>query len=193
MSRHQGVLLTVRPRRMTIYASISAAVVVIAMVIVGIALRNSEAGISFRVADQIALVGLGVLIGAGILLMARPRLQVTEQGLWVRNVLGERFFEWELAHRIAFPEGANWAQLQLPDDEVHAVMAIQAMDRQRAVTALQAARELRERFAGPPPAPPARDEALFAAESSRPLGRLEKIDRIKAAQGAQQRDSRPGR
>jgi hypothetical protein len=72
----------------------------------------------------------------------------------------------------------------MPDDEVKAVMAIQAMDRGRAVTALERLRALHERYAPPPPVPSAPAERTGPTEQDpqRPLGRLEIIDRQKAAE-----------
>lgn len=177
----QQFLLVVRPRRIAIYACISAAAVVSAMVVIGLLLRDANEGVQFRTSDQISLIGLGLLIGAAILSMARPRLRVGETGIWVRNVFGERYFPWQLVLRIAFPEGANWAQVLLADDESHPLMAIQAMDKQRAVTALQQLRELHRRYAPEPPKPA---PAPRAADPERPLGRLEKIDREMAAKNA---------
>ena len=73
---------------------------------------------------------------------ARPRLRVDRTGLWIRNVFGEPFTPWQLVVRVAYPQGAPWAQLMMPDDEVKPVMAIQAMDRGRAVQALEEVRAL---------------------------------------------------
>ena len=84
---------------------------------------------------------------------ARPRLRVDRNGLWVRNMLGEEFTPWPLVVRIAYPQGAPWAQLMMPDDEIKPMMAIQAMDRGRAVTALEAVRELQAKYGPPPPIP----------------------------------------
>jgi hypothetical protein len=189
MSRHEGVLLTVRPRRIRIYAIVAATVVVVAMIVVGLLLQHSDDGVNFGVADQVGLIGIGLLLGAAILAMARPRLEVTADGLWVRNVIGERFFAWNLVYRIAFPEGANWAQLTLPDDESHPVMAVQALDKQRAVASLKAARALHAQYAPPAPQPsPEYARELLRRERDRPLGRLEKIDRIKAGHDGGQTD-----
>jgi hypothetical protein len=73
----------------------------------------------------------------------------------------------------------------MPDDEIKPLMAIQAMDRGRAVTALEKVRELQARFGPPPPIPaappPLRLEQSELANPERPLGRLEIIDRQKAA------------
>jgi hypothetical protein len=67
----------------------------------------------------------------------------------------------------------------MPDDEVKPVMAIQAMDRGRAVKALEEVRALQATYAPPPPVPPA--PRTPTQDPPRPLGRLEIIDREKAA------------
>ncbi len=185
MSHTEPVLFTVRPRRIAIYAGVGAILVVALMIFVAIKLRSTDTGVYFRTADAVSLIGLGLLFAGGMLLVARPRLRVDATGLRVRNVVGEKFIEWALVQRIAFPEGANWAQLELADDELIPVMAIQAMDRQRAVAALQQARALVTQYAPPIPVPS--PEALArrnpVEDPQRPLGRLEQIDLIKAAQG----------
>ncbi|MET3806887.1 hypothetical protein ABIB25_003907 [Nakamurella sp. UYEF19] len=178
-------LLTVRPRRIAIYASISATTVVVTMLVVGILLHNTNDGVSFEWSDQLGLIGLGVLIGVAILMMARPTLKVYESGLLVRNILGENFYEWALIYGVSFPQGAQWALLLMPDDETHPVMAIQLLDRGRAVESLQAVRKLHAQYGPPPPKSTVPDEKalrlLEEQENNRPLGRLEIIDRVKAA------------
>jgi len=178
-------LLVVRPRRIAIYAAISATTVIAAMVVVAILLRGTNDGVSFESSDQIGLIGLGVLIGIGISMMARPYLKVYPEGMLVRNILGENFYEWSLIYAIAFPQGAQWALLRMPDDETHPVMAIQLLDRGRAVQALKDVRELHQKYAPPPPKSSVPDEQamrkLAELENNRPLGRLEIIDRINAA------------
>ncbi len=179
------VLLQVRPRRIAIYAGIAAGTVVLVMVIVGLLLRGTSAGVQFRTSDQVGLIGIGLVMGAVIMTAARPRLRADAAGMSVRNVIGEQYFPWSRVVRIAFPDGSPWAQLILADDETHMVMAIQAMDRQRAVDALRAVRELHDRY-GPPTPPAPSPEALAAREASareeyrRPLGRLEIIDQQRA-------------
>jgi len=174
------VLLQVRPKRIAIYASIAATLVVAVMVVVGVLLRDTNEGVEFRTSDQVGLIGIGLILGGLIMTAARPRLRVDRNGLWVRNVLGDQFTPWELVVRIAYPQGANWAQLLMPDDETKPIMAIQAMDRGRAVTALEAVRELQARYAPPQPTPTVVTPPL-TQDPPRPLGRLEIIDRQKAA------------
>jgi hypothetical protein len=179
------VLLQVRPRRITILASIAATLVIGSMVVIGLLLRDTNEGVTFTMNDQIGLIGIGLVFGAVIMTAARPRLRADEDGMAVRNVFGETFVPWPLVVRVAFPPGAHWAELQMPDDEVKAVMAIQAMDRGRAVTALERLRALHQRYAPPPPvsaAAPVERPGPTALDPQRPLGRLEIIDRQKAAE-----------
>ena len=181
------VLLQVRPRRITILASIAATLVIGSMVVIGLLLRDTNEGVTFTVNDQIGLIGIGLVLGAVIMTAARPRLRADENGMSVRNVFGETFVPWPLVVRVAFPSGAHWAELQMPDDEVKAVLAIQAMDRGRAVTALERLRALHQRYAPPPPVPSAPSAAVERTgpteqDPQRPLGRLEIIDRQKAAE-----------
>jgi len=181
------VLLQVRPRRITILASIAATLVIGSMVVIGLLLRDTNEGVTFTVNDQVGLIGIGLVLGGVIMTAARPRLRADQDGMSVRNVFGETFVPWPLVVRVAFPSGAHWAELQMPDDEVKAVMAIQAMDRGRAVTALERLRALHQRYAPPPPVPSAPSAAVERTgpteqDPQRPLGRLEIIDRQKAAE-----------
>jgi hypothetical protein len=190
--------LVIRPRRIAIYGAIGAAVVLASMIVVGLLLRGASDGVSFRTADQVGLIGIGVVGAGAIMLVARPRLRADDQGLHVRNVLGEKFFPWPEVLRVAFPPGAHWARLLLDDDETYPVLAIQAMDTQRAVDALAAVRALHQAHASTTSERSAhaleqarrREQAQAAAAASRPLGRLEIIDREKAAQGPKRRGRR---
>jgi Bacterial PH domain len=182
------VLLQVRPRRITIFASIAAFVVVAVMVVVGLLLRDTNEGVEFRVSDQIGLIGIGLVMGGVIMTAARPRLRVDRNGLWIRNILGNEFTPWPLVLRVSYPQGAPWAQILMPDDETKPLMAIQAMDRGRAVRALEQVRELQARYGPPAPAPKTPPVLTPEMDEQRPLGRLEIIDRQKAA--ARDRDLR---
>ena len=55
------VLLTVRPRRIAIYAGTGAAAVIVVMVIVAFKLRSSDTGVIFRTSDAVAMAILGLL------------------------------------------------------------------------------------------------------------------------------------
>ena len=134
--------VVVRPRKVSIVAWAGAVAIVVLFVVVAVVLRNSDTGVRFRAADQVSLVLLGVFIAGGLLLLARPRVIADADGIEVRNVLFNRRFPWELVRRVAFPDGASWARLDLPDDEYVAVLAIQAVDGARAVDAIRKVRAL---------------------------------------------------
>ncbi len=176
------ILLRVRPRRITGYATVATVLVVGSMIVVGVLLQRSDDGVTFGVADQIGLIGIGLIFGALIMIAsARPLLTVDERGLRVRNMVGQRTVQWALVHRISFPDGAQWPLLVLADDETYPIMAIQAMDRNNAVDALKILRGLFDRFATNRPEPTPEAKAARAAELARqerdrPLGRLEVMD-----------------
>jgi hypothetical protein len=60
----------------------------------------------------------------------------------VRNLLGEKVIAWPNVVDVSFPAGARWARVDLPDDEYIPAMAIQAVDKDRAVAAMDAVREI---------------------------------------------------
>ena len=47
---------------------------------------------------------------------------------------------------MSFPVGSRWARIDLPDDEYIPVMAIQAVDKDRAVDAMDTVRSLLARY-----------------------------------------------
>nr|WP_156914611.1 PH domain-containing protein [Thermocrispum municipale] len=121
----------------------SCAVVVIAVFsVVAVFLRESNTGVVFRTSDQVAMIVLGILIAAGIMLWATPRVVADADGVEVRNVLVKRYYAWSDVLAISFPDGASFARLELPYDEYYAMMAIQAVDREYAVQAVRALRKL---------------------------------------------------
>ena len=81
-----------------------------------------------------------------MLLFARPRLRVGRPGLSVRNLLGDRLVPWSEVVGVSFPAGSRWARIDLPDDEYIPLMAIQAVDKDRAVDAMDTVRSLLARY-----------------------------------------------
>jgi photosystem II stability/assembly factor-like uncharacterized protein len=47
---------------------------------------------------------------------------------------------------VSFPAGARWARIDLPDDEYVPLLAIQAVDKDRAVDAMDTVRALLARY-----------------------------------------------
>jgi hypothetical protein len=134
--------VVVRPRKVLIAAWVGAVLVLGLFVAIALVLRNSQTGVFFRPADQVALVLMGVFIAGGVLLLARPRVTADAEGIEVRNILVTRHLPWEVVERVAFPDGSSWARLDLPDDEYLPVLAIQAVDGARAVDGIRKVRAL---------------------------------------------------
>jgi Bacterial PH domain len=137
----------IRPHLTPYFAYGAAAIIVVVHVAVGALLRVGSTGVIFRPADQVAIALLGVVIATVVVfLFARPRVRAGTAGIAVRNVLSYRLFPWEDVVGVSFPPGARWARLELPDDEYTALMAIQAVDKERAVEAMDRLRGLMVRY-----------------------------------------------
>jgi hypothetical protein len=99
-------------------------------------------GAAFAAGDQYAMVGLGVLSALGVLIFTRPRVEADTSGIRVRNLIGSYELPWEVVRAVRFGRGAPWVTLDLQDDDVVSVMAVQAVDKQYAVEAVRGLRAL---------------------------------------------------
>jgi hypothetical protein len=133
---------TLRPRLTPYFAYVGAVVVLVAHIAIGFLLKIKSTGVVFQTADQIAFGVLGVILAGLILLLTRPRLRVGPDGLSVRNLLTDKLILWSDVVDVSFPIGARWARVDLPDDEYVPVMAIQSVDKERAVDAMDTVRAL---------------------------------------------------
>jgi hypothetical protein len=124
----------------------AAVLILVAHIAVGALLKIGSTGVLFQTADQVAMGGLGVVLAGAVLLLARPRLRVGRTGLAVRNLLGEKLIEWPDIVGVSFPVGARWARVDLPDDEYVPVLAIQSVDKERAVAAMRALRAVMAKY-----------------------------------------------
>ena len=138
--------LQVRPHLTPFFAYAAAFIVAGGLIAVGFLLKIRSTGVYFHTADQVAMGGLGLVLAGLILLFARPRLRVGKSGLAIRNLLGEKLIDWRDVLDVSFPRGARWARIDLPDDEYIPVMAIQAVDKERAVEAMDGLRALMARY-----------------------------------------------
>jgi hypothetical protein len=138
----------IRPHLTPYFAYGAAALILTAHITVGALLKIASTGVIFQTADQVAIGLLGVVIAGLVLLFSRPRLRVGPPGVAVRNLLAYRLIPWSDVVDVSFPRGARWARVDLPDDEYIPVMAIQAVDKQRAVDAMDRVRVLLERYKG---------------------------------------------
>lgn len=138
--------VTIRPRTLTIGACVVAVLIALAGIGAAIPLKHSTTGAYFRTADQVAIAGLAFVIAGGILLLTRPRVKVGPRGLLVRNLLQDKLVPWSDVVDITFPRGKRWARIDLDYDEYCPIVAIQAVDRERAVAAMDSVRALMDRY-----------------------------------------------
>jgi hypothetical protein len=143
------------PRRMRLICAVTAGVVVVAMVVVGVLLTSSSTGVvSFHTSDQVAMIVLGLVLGAGILALGRPRIDADAAGVRVRNILGSHQLGWDLIRSVCFDRSSAWATLLLANGDELAVLAVQAADKERAVAAVEGLRELLATYRTPEPRRP---------------------------------------
>ncbi|MCV7226883.1 PH domain-containing protein [Mycolicibacterium komossense] len=138
--------VVVRPRLTPYVAYAAAFVVLVAHIAIGFLLKIKSTGVVFQTADQIAFAVLGVILAGLILLLTRSRLRIGPAGCSVRNLLGDKLIPWSDVVDISFPIGARWARVDLADDEYVPVMAIQSVDKERAVDAMDTVRMLVARY-----------------------------------------------
>ncbi|WP_425297387.1 PH domain-containing protein [Nocardia abscessus] len=136
----------VRPRRAVRTAWIVAVLVAATFTAGGIWLRSGSTGVNFRVADQIAMIGIGVLGAAAVLLLTRPRVRVGARGVSVRNILGDNDFPWAYIRGASFPDRKSWARLELVDDDYVPMLAIRSNDKEHAAQAMARLRELGAKY-----------------------------------------------
>ena len=141
--------LQVRPHLTPFFAYGAAVLFAAAGIVLGLLLKSRSTGVYFHTSDQVAFAVLGIVIAGAVLLFARPRLRGGPAGLGVRNLLTEKLIPWEDVVGVSFPVGARWARVELPHDEYVPLMAIQAVDKQRAVAAMDAVRDLMARYRAP--------------------------------------------
>jgi hypothetical protein len=142
----QSDVVRVRPHRIRLVSWVAAAVVVIVFTSVATSLRGpiGQGAATFQAGDQWAMIGLGVLVALGVLSLTRPRVDADTERIKIRNVIGGYELPWEVVRAVRFERGAPWATLELQDDDVVAVMAVQAADKERALVAVRALRALLE-------------------------------------------------
>jgi hypothetical protein len=138
--------LEVRPHLAPYFAYGAAFLIAAAHITVGFLLKVGSSGVVFQTADQVAIALLGIIIAGLVLLFSRPRLRVGPAGVAVRNLLTYKLIPWSMVVDVTFPQGARWARVDLPDDEYVPAMAIQAVDKERAVDAMDRVRALVDRY-----------------------------------------------
>jgi hypothetical protein len=141
---------------MRLICAVVAAVVVAFMAVTALVLKSSSTGVvRFQTSDQFAILGLGLAIGAGILFLGRSRVDGDAAAVRVRNVAISRELPWSMVRAVRFDRKSAWASLLLENGDEVAVLAVQAVDRERAAEAVEGLRALLAAAHGPvAPKPP---------------------------------------
>jgi hypothetical protein len=137
-----------------------AVLVVFTLVATGLQGSTGDGYGTFQRGDQFAMVGLGVLLALGILLFTRLRVEADEKGIRVRNLVGGYDLPWDMVRSIRFNRGTPWATLELRDEDLVPMMALQAADKQYAVDGVRALRALLEASQEQPEAAPKQPDTV---------------------------------
>ena len=120
-----------------------AVVVVGVMLFAALTLKSSSTGVvRFGIVDQFAIGGLGLILGAGLLALGRSRVDADADGIRFRNIALGHELPWTIVRAVAFERKSPWASLQLRNGDEVALFAIQAVDKQHAVRAVEGLRAL---------------------------------------------------
>jgi cytochrome c biogenesis protein CcdA len=143
------------PRRMRLVLALAGAVVVAVMVVVAAGLKETtNTVVTYRTSDQFAMVGLGLVIAAGLVFLGRSRVDADAAGVRVRNVVVHHELPWQAVRAVRFERKSAWASLLLENGDEVSLLAVQAVDREHAVRAVEGLRALRTAARASDPVPP---------------------------------------
>lgn len=121
--------------------------VMAAHLFMGFTVGLSFTGATVTTIDKFAFPGVGVVISIlSWLALTRPRLRANSDGVEIRNILGTRFYPWQVIYGLSFPEGSRMARIELPDFEYVPVWALQSGDKQDVITKVRSFRDLEARY-----------------------------------------------
>ena len=130
-------------------------VVVAVMVVVAASLKETtNTVVTYRTSDQVAMVGLGLVLAAGILFLGRSRVDADAEGVRVRNVVVHHELPWQAVRAVRFERTSAWASLLLENGDEISLLAVQVVDKERAVQAVEGLRALRAAARANDPVPP---------------------------------------
>jgi hypothetical protein len=133
-----------RPHRIRWVAAPAAVAVVVLFTALSFGLHGStgDGFGQFQRGDQLAMIGLGVLIALGILAFLRPRVVADAEHIRIRNVVGGYDLPWSAVRAVRFDRNSPWAMLEMNDDDTVSIHALQAADKEYAVEGVRALRAL---------------------------------------------------
>ena len=139
----QPIVVSSRAQQLRLWCGATAVVVIVAMTVVALLLPTSSDGTSFHSGDQIAVFGVGLLLGGAFWLPTRPRLRADRDAIHVRTIVGGyKTVPWTVVRSVEFRPRWQWARLVLPADETISLYALQRIDGARSITVMRQLREL---------------------------------------------------
>lgn len=143
------------PRRMRLLCALAGVVVFGALLVVALTLPSSSTGVvQFGVVDQVAIAGLGLVLGAGCVWLGRSRVDADAERVRFRNVVLTHELPWQAVRAVRFDRKSSWASLLLENGDEMSVLAVQAVDREYAVRAVEGLRALHAAARANDPVPP---------------------------------------
>jgi hypothetical protein len=140
---------------MRLLCAVLGAVVVAVMVFVAASLKETtNTVVNYRTSDQVAMVGLGLVLAAGILFLGRSRVDADTEGVRIRNVVVHHELPWQAVRAVRFERKSAWASLRLENGDEISLLAVQAVDKEYAVRAVEGLRALHAAARAKDPVPP---------------------------------------
>ena len=140
---------------MRLVLALAGVVVVVVMVVVAAGLKETtNTVVTYRTSDQFAIVGLGLVIAAGLVFLGRSRIDADAAGVRVRNVVVHHELPWQAVRAVRFERKSAWASLVLENGDEVSLLAVQAVDKEYAVRAVEGLRALRTAARASDPVPP---------------------------------------
>jgi hypothetical protein len=140
---------------MRLLCALLGVVVVAVMVVVAAGLKETtNTVVIYRTSDQVAMVGLGLVLAAGLFYLCRSRVDADAEGVRVRNIVVHHQYPWQAVRAVRFERKSPWASLLLENGDEVSVLAVQAVDREYAVRAVEGLRALHAAARANDPVPP---------------------------------------
>lgn len=135
-------------------ALIALVVVAVGVFVAGTLPSQTTSVIDFRTIDQVAVVGLGLFFGGAVLFLGRSRVDADADTIRFRNIALTQELPWHAVRAVAFDREASWASLRLRNDDEVSLLAVQAVDGEHAVRAVEGLRALLAAAEARRPVPP---------------------------------------
>ncbi|MGY1720709.1 PH domain-containing protein [Blastococcus sp. SYSU DS0552] len=147
--------VSVAPRRLRLLLTAVAGVVVLVALLVALGLPSTQnTVVDYGLDDQVAIAGLGLVLGAGIVFLGRSRVDADAAGVRVRNVVVHHELPWTAVRAVRFERKSAWGALLLENGDEVSLLALQAADGERAVRAVEGLRALHAAARAQDPVPP---------------------------------------